>query len=293
MTEPSDGERRRRIPAREVLQQRLELYDARRDEMVLEGEVRRDGLSLGEGKSEAFSHEIDQLAVIRRHGRTEEAGEDVLRFSRRDARLFGLPGAPSVPRAATWPPTTVATRAGSVPSASAAAGATGAGGHARTLLVGVASALLARGLDLRQEGLVLRPLHGDLLADELLDGLDLERPCLVGQADGLAGGARARRASDAVHVVLGVLRHVPVDHVGHALDMQTTRGDIGGDEDGQLAVLEVVEDLEPLFLLHVAGEGARRPAVAAQPVLEAAGLFAGIGEDEDAAASLPLEETQE
>src|SRR5215475_1080103 len=203
-----------------------------------------------------------------------------------------LPAA-SPARPAARPPTAMPAWSRGRASAPAAARPPGAGRHARALLVGVAPALLARGLDLRQEGLVLRPLHGNLLADELLDGLDLERPCLVGQADGLARGARARRASDAVHVVLGVLRHVPVDHVGHALDVQTTRGDIGGDEDGQLAVLEVVEDLEPLLLLHVAGEGARRPAVAAQPVLEAAGLFAGIGEDEDAAASLPLEETQE
>src|SRR5215831_8881781 len=87
MTEPSDGERRRRVPAREVLQQRLELYDARCDEVVLEREVRGDGLSLREGQSEAFGHEIDQLAVIRRDGRTQEAREDVLRFSRRDARV--------------------------------------------------------------------------------------------------------------------------------------------------------------------------------------------------------------
>src|SRR5262249_33130997 len=196
MTEPSDGERRRRIPAREVLQQRLELYDARCDEVVLEREVRGDGLSLREGESEAFGHEIDQLAVIRRDGRTEEAGKNVLLFSRRDARLFGLPSAPSVPRAATWSPTAVAARAGPGPSAAAAAGAPGGGGRARAFLVGVASALLARGLDLRQERLVLRPLHGDLLADELLDGLDLEPPRLVGQADGLAGGARARRPPD-------------------------------------------------------------------------------------------------
>src|SRR5262249_25092209 len=128
--------------------------------MILEREVRGDGLSLGEGESEARGHETDQLAVIRRDGRTEEAGKDVLRLSRRDARLSGLPGAPSVPRATTWPPTAVAARAGSVPSASAGAGATGAGRHARTLLVGVAPALLAGGLDLRQERLVLRPLHG-------------------------------------------------------------------------------------------------------------------------------------
>src|SRR5262249_57448969 len=122
--------------------------------MILEREVRGDGLSLGEGESEARGHEIDQLAVIRRDGRTEEAGKDVLRLSRRDARLFGLPGAPSVPRATTWPPTAVAARAGSMPSASAGAGATGAGRHARTLLVGVPPTPLHHALDLPPSPLV-------------------------------------------------------------------------------------------------------------------------------------------
>src|SRR5262249_34697893 len=147
------------------------------------------------------------------------------------APLPSLPTAPSVPLGAARPPPAMPARSRARASAAATARPPGAGRHARALLVGIAPALFARGLALRSEGFVLRPLHGNLLADELLDGLDLERPCLVGQADGLARGARARRASDAVHVVLGVLRHVPVDHVGHALDVQPTRGDIGGDED--------------------------------------------------------------
>src|SRR5215831_20480202 len=193
-----------------------------------------------------------------------------------------LPAA-SPARPAARPPTAMPAWSRGRASAPAAARPPGAGRHARALLVGVAPALLARGLDLRQEGLVFRPLHGDLLADELLDGLDLERARLVGQADGLASGSRTRRAPDAVHVVLGILRHVPVDHVGHALDVQAARGHVGRHEDGKLAVLEVVEDLEPLLLLHVAGEGARLPAVAPQSVLEAPRLLARVGEDEDAA----------
>src|SRR5215471_13464347 len=113
------------------------------------------------------------------------------------APLPSLPTAPSVPLGAARPPPAMPARSRARASAPAAAQPPGAGRHARALLVGVAPALLARGLDLRQEGLVLRPLHRNLLSDELLDGLDLERPCLVGQADGLAGSTRARRASDA------------------------------------------------------------------------------------------------
>src|SRR5262249_13229906 len=76
-------------------------------------------------------------------------------------------------RPAAGPPTAMPAWSRGRASAPAAARPPGAGRHARALLVGVAPALLARGLDLRQEGLVLRPLHGNLLADELLDGLDL------------------------------------------------------------------------------------------------------------------------
>src|SRR5437773_2748417 len=37
-----------------------------------------------------------------------------------------------------------------------------------------------------------------------------------------------RRAADPVHVVLDVLRQVPVHDVGDALDVQAARGDVGG-----------------------------------------------------------------
>ena len=62
---------------------------------------------------------------------------------------------------------------------------------------------------------------------------------------------------------------------------------------GQLPVLEVVQDLEPLLLVHVAGERARLPAVAAEPVLEPPRLLAGVGEDQDAAAALAAQQAEQ
>ena len=113
-----------------------------------------------------------------------------------------------------------------------------------------------------------------------------ERARLVDQADRLARRARPRGAADAVDVVLGVLRQVPVDDVGHPLDVQPARGDVGRDQDRQLAVLEVVQDLQPPLLVDVAGERARLAAVALEAILQAARLLARVGEDEDAAAAL-------
>src|SRR5262245_48903416 len=71
----------------------------------------------------------------------------------------------------------------------------------RAALLGEPPTLLDRRLDLGHEQIILRPLDGDLLADELLDRLEIERARLVDEADGAPGRARARRASDAVHVV--------------------------------------------------------------------------------------------
>src|SRR3990172_4881746 len=146
-------------------------------------------------------------------------------------RAGGRPGPRPPQRGPAGPP---AGRAGGPPAAGSArapgtaADAASAGRHPLALLLRVAAPLLAGGLDLGQVPLVLGPLDPDLLPDELLDGLELERPRLVGEADGLARRARARRAADAVDVVLGVLRQVPVDDVTHALDVEPARGDIGG-----------------------------------------------------------------
>src|SRR6185503_2698061 len=183
------------------------------------------------------------------------------------------------------------TAAGAAPAAAAAtraprcAPAATPRGHALALLLRVAAPLLARRLDLGEVEVVLGPVHLDLLGDELLDGLERERARLVHQADRLARRAGPRGAPDAVHIVLRILRKIPVHHVAHALDVQASRGHVGGDQDRELRVLEGVQDLEALLLVHVPGERARLPAVAPEAVLEPPRLLPGVGEDQDAAAS--------
>src|SRR5207244_3316570 len=61
--------------------------------------------------------------------------------------------------------------------------------EARAPLFRVTAALLRGRLDLGHDQVVLRPLHRDLLADELLDALEVQRAGLVHQRDGLAAGA--------------------------------------------------------------------------------------------------------
>ena len=78
-----------------------------------------------------------------------------------------------------------------------------------------------------------------------------------------------------------------------AFDVKAARGHVRRDQDGQLAVLEVVQDLEPLLLLDVAGQRSRVPAVSRQPVLEPPRFLPRVGEHQNAAAALALEEAQE
>src|SRR2546428_462742 len=64
----------------------------------------------------------------------------------------------------------------------------------RAALLGEPAALFGGRLDLGHEEVVVRPLHGDLLTDELLDRLEVERARLVHEGERLAARARAGRA---------------------------------------------------------------------------------------------------
>src|SRR5688572_939944 len=92
---------------------------------------------------------------------------------------------------------------------------------ATTLRTSLARAL-GRFLQRRQH--VGRQLRGrNLVTDVLLDLGQTENVFLAGETDGIARGAGARGATDAVHVVFGVLRQVVVEDVRHIRDMQSAR----------------------------------------------------------------------
>ena len=63
----------------------------------------------------------------------------------------------------------------------------------------------------------------------------------VPERDRRARAAGAARAADAVHVVLDVARHVEVEHVRHARDVEPARRDVGRDHQRPLAVGELLE----------------------------------------------------
>src|SRR5947207_7460024 len=92
------------------------------------------------------------------------------------------------------------------------------------------------------------------MPDITLDFRQRHRILLARETDGVALGAGAGGAADAVHVVGRVLRQVEVEHVADVRDVQAARGHIGGDQDGELAVVEIAQEAQALVLRHVPGE---------------------------------------
>ena len=122
----------------------------------------------------------------------------------------------------------------------------------------------------------------DAVADECLDLRQRLDVLLAAEADRIARRARPRGAPDAVHVVLRVLRHVVVEHVAYVRDVQAARRDVGRDERGQLAVVELAQHAHALALRHVARHRRGHDAVRAQQAFEPLGEALGVDEYERA-----------
>ena len=88
-----------------------------------------------------------------------------------------------------------------------------------------------------------------------LDGAQHATLARGDKQDRLAGTACAAGAADAVHVRLGVVRDVVVEHVRDALDIQAAGCNIGCHEDVQAAVAQLVHGALALLLGDVAVDG--------------------------------------
>ena len=90
----------------------------------------------------------------------------------------------------------------------------------------------------------------------------------------------AAGAADAVDIIVRLPRHVEVDDVADAFDVEAARGDVGGDEDVDLVVLEAVELGDALGLVHVALDLADREAGALEAGGELAHRRLAVAEDD-------------
>ena len=108
-----------------------------------------------------------------------------------------------------------------------------------------------------------------------------------------AAAAGAAGAADAVHVGLGVGRDVVVDHVADPLDVEAARGDVGGDEDVELALAQLVDGALALHLDDVAVDRRGREPAGPQPLGELLGGLLGADEDDHPVEVLDLEDARE
>ncbi len=129
--------------------------------------------------------------------------------------------------------------------------ATGAGRvlHRLAARQGLAARLAARLVPFQD-------LHGQGLADQRLDLLELTQLVLAHQGDGLAAAPGTAGATDAVDVILRHLGQLEVDHVGQLIDVETPCGDVGGNQHPHLAFTKIRQRpvAGPLALVTVDGD---------------------------------------
>ena len=99
------------------------------------------------------------------------------------------------------------------------------------------------------------------MTDVGFDFRQCHRVAFAGKADRVAAGARARRSSDTVHVIFGVLWEIVVHDVTYIGNMQPSRRDVGCDQNGQAAFLKVLEHTQAFLLRYIARNGAGSDAV--------------------------------
>eukprot|EP00756_Hemistasia_phaeocysticola_P022677 Hpha_TRINITY_DN15848_c4_g19::TRINITY_DN15848_c4_g19_i1::g.189047::m.189047 len=98
---------------------------------------------------------------------------------------------------------------------------------------------------------------------------------------GVTDVTRTTSATDTVDVVLHALGEVVVDHSRQPTDVETTLGDVGGDEDRGLGTAEDGKRVVTLLLRLVTVDGQRADALRLQEVGEAVDTVLGLHEDKD------------
>src|SRR5690606_33527798 len=141
---------------------------------------------------------------------------------------------------------------------------------------GGALRLAARGPEACLVPLDLADLHA--AADQSLDASQGEEVLAPHEGQGLAAGAGAAGAADAVHIVLGEARQLEVDHVRDARDIDAARRHVGGDEDLALAPPQALEGPVAVALPQVAVQGLGREALPVQETGELLGMSLRRGE---------------
>ena len=100
------------------------------------------------------------------------------------------------------------------------------------------------------------------------------------QADGLAAGARAAGATDAVHVVFRHVGNFIVDDMRQVINIDTASSNVGGDQGADVAALEAGQCLRACALALVAVQRHRVDAVFGQELCHVVGAEFGAGKNQ-------------
>src|SRR6266851_2317133 len=121
------------------------------------------------------------------------------------------------------------------------------------------------------------------LADQGDDGGD--ETAILWRCDGKGAALEPGTAgtADTMNIVRGMDRHVEIEDVRQALDVETARRDVARDQQADLVVLEALERLGALRLRHVAMQCGDVEAVARQRFLEDVDILLAIAEDDGVA----------
>ena len=84
---------------------------------------------------------------------------------------------------------------------------------------------------------------GNVFSQQPLNADQVARFRIVAEGVGHAFSSRTCRASDAVHVDLGLIGQIVVEHVRNVVNVNATAGDVGGDEHVDTPLLEILQRL--------------------------------------------------
>ena len=120
----------------------------------------------------------------------------------------------------------------------------------------------------------------DHVSGQFLDRLD-EHPVIgAGDAQRVATASRPAGAPDTVDIVLGMDRHVEIEHMAQAADVQAAGRDVRADQHLYLASLELLQSREAHRLGEVAMQRAGREAVLFQRLVQDVDVALAVAEDQ-------------
>jgi len=102
---------------------------------------------------------------------------------------------------------------------------------------------------------------GDRTADQLFDRLDELVVAWRRQHESVTQSPGATGAADAMHVIVGMKRHVEIENVRNRGDIETTCGHIARHQNTDFVVPEAIQRLRPHGLIEVAMQGCHGKSV--------------------------------